>query len=139
MSYLLDTNALSEAGRPQADAGFIDWYLATDAAELRLSAVSIGELRRGIAMLPEGQRRRDVQALYANIVHRFATQVVPIDTAVAETWGELSAKLKQMGQIIGTADEMIAATALAHRLPLVSRNRRHFEACGCELVYPWSG
>lgn len=117
----------------------MDWYLGAEASELLLSAVSLGELRRGIALLSAGRRRRDVQALYASIIHRFAGQVLAIDAAVAETWGELSARLKAAGRVIGTADEMIAATALAHGLTLVSRNERHFEACGCQLLRPWSG
>jgi predicted nucleic acid-binding protein len=114
------------------------WFMARETAEFRLSAISVGELRRGVSLMDPGARRRGVQALYANIVHRFANQVVPVDARVAEKWGELSAKLKQQGAVIGTPDELIAATALAHGLVLVTRNHRHFEACGCELYLPWS-
>jgi predicted nucleic acid-binding protein len=138
LTYLLDTNALSEPGRPSPNLSFMDWYLARESAEFRLSAVSVGELRRGVSLLPAGDRRRGVQALYANIVHRFSAQILAVDASVAEVWGDLSAKLKLMGHVIGTADELIAATAIAHGLVLVTRNQRHFEACGCQIHLPWS-
>jgi hypothetical protein len=138
LSYLLDTNALSEPGRASPDDGFMRWYASLDAADFRLSAISVGELRRGVALLPAGPRRRGLEALYANIMHRFTAQVLPVDASVAEAWGELSARLKIAGHVIGAPDELIAATTIAHSLVLVTRNQRYFQPCGCQLHSPWS-
>lgn len=139
MSFLLDTNALSEPGRARPDPAFMRWYMSLDALEFRLSAISVGELRRGVSLLPAGEARRSLEVLYANIIHRFAAQVIAIDASVAEAWGELSARLRRADHVIGAPDELIAATAIAHGLVLVTRNQRHFQSCGCELLSPWSG
>jgi predicted nucleic acid-binding protein len=137
LTFLLDTNALSEPGRPAPDAGFLRWFEAQDTADFRISTISVGELRRGVSLLPSGAERRKANELYALIVHRFTSQLLPVDAGVAEVWGELSARLKAAGRIIGAPDELIAATALAHGLTLVTRNFRHFEPTSCKLLSPW--
>jgi toxin FitB len=76
--------------------------------------------------------------LQASLLHRFADQIIPVDVAVAETWGELSAALRAQGRVIGAVDELIAATAIDRNLTLVTRNRRHFEPTGRALLSPWS-
>ena len=65
-------------------------------------------------------------------------RILLLDIPVAQTWGDLSAHLKRSGRTIGVADELIAATALTHDLTLVTRNQRHFEVTGCEVISPWS-
>ena len=138
MTFLFDTNALSEPGRRTPDAGFAQRYAGVETHEVFLSALSLGELRRGVSLLDAGDQRRRLEALYTNIVHRFAAQVLPIDATVAEAWGELSARLQRAGRVIGAPDELIAATALVHGLKLVTRNARHFAATGCTILSPWS-
>jgi predicted nucleic acid-binding protein len=138
LTYLLDTNAISEPGRTNPDPAYARWFGGLETSEIRLSAISVGELRRGVALLDPGERRGRVESLYANIIVRFSAQILPVDIAVAETWGSLSARLKRTGMVIGAPDELIAATALAHGLTLVTRNSRHFEPCGCDLLSPWS-
>lgn len=138
MSFLLDTSAISEAGRPAPDPGYTHWFLERETEELFLSAISVGELRRGIALLPAGRRKQGLQRLYVNIVHRFASQVIAVDATVAEGWGDLSARLRRAGQVVGAPDELIAATALANGLTVVTRNVRHFEMAGCSVLSPWS-
>lgn len=137
MSFLLDTNAVSEAGRAAPDPGFMSWLSEVDGARLYLSAITLGELRRGIALIEDPVRRQRLEGLNANILLRFGGQILAVDELVARTWGDLSARLKRSGRVIGALDEMIAATALAHDLTLVTRNMRHFEETGCALASPW--
>lgn len=138
MSYLLDTNAVSEPGRASPDRGFMRWYSGVDTDGLFLSALTVGELRKGIALIPPGERRRTLERLNAAVSQRFADQVLPVDSRVAEAWGELSATLRRAGVVVGAVDELIAATALVHGLVLVTRNASHFHSTGCQLLSPWS-
>lgn len=137
MSFLLDTNAVSEPGRVTPDPGFLSWLSDVDGAQLYLSVITLGELRRGIALIEEPARRQGLEGLNAHILLRFGGQVLPVDDHVARVWGDLSARLKRSGRVIGALDEMIAATALAHGLTLVTRNTRHFEGTGCAMISPW--
>lgn len=139
MSFLLDTNAISEPGRLAPDPGFTSWLAGVEGSQLYLSAITLGELRRGIALLDDPVRRQRLEGLNANILLRFGGQVLPIDDHVARVWGDVSARLKRSGRVIGSLDEMIAATALAHDLTLVTRNTRHFEGVGCAVASPWHG
>ena len=139
MSFLLDTNAVSEASRPAPDAGFMAWFDRAEGTQLYLSVVTLGELRRGIALIEDEARRRRLEGLNSNILLRFSGQVLPVDEQVARVWGDLSASLRRSGRVIGALDEMIAATAMAHDLTLVTRNQRHFEGLGCAVLSPWSG
>lgn len=138
MSFLLDTNAISEPGRKAPDPGFLAWYGPLDGDEVFLSAITIGELRRGLDLLPDDGRRARLERLHGAIALRFADKVLAVDTRVAETWGALSARLQQRGRVVDLGDQLIAATALAHDLTLVTRNVRHFEASGCKLLSPWT-
>lgn len=138
MSYLLDTNAVSEPGRRAPNRGFMDWYRSMDSADFFISAITLGELRRGIALIAPGERREGLDRLYGAVTQRFADQLLAVDARVAETWGDLSARLKRAGAVVGAADELIAATAIVHGLVLVTRNARHFESTGCQVLSPWS-
>jgi predicted nucleic acid-binding protein len=139
LSFLLDTNAVSEPGRPIPDPGFMTWLAGVEGSQLYLSAITLGELRRGIALIADDARRQRLEGLNSNILLRFGGQVLPIDDQVARAWGDLSAHLKRTGRVIGALDELIAATAVAHDLTLVTRNTRHFDGVGCPLLSPWHG
>lgn len=138
MSFLLDTNAISEPGRKSPDAGFALWFSTVPDSSLFMSTITLGELRRGLIMLSDEVRRGRLQAIYSSILRQFSDRLLPVDTQVGEAWGELSARLQRTGRIGGMADELIAATALVHGLTLVTRDVRHFEAAGCRVHCPWS-
>jgi len=138
LTFLLDTNAISEPGRVSADAGFSDWFDAAPESELFLSVVTLGELRRGAALLPLGARRTDLEATHQAILRQFEHQVIPVDRTIALAWGELTAKHWRSGRRPSMSDELIAATALVHDLIVVTRNVVDFEAAGCKLLSPWS-
>jgi predicted nucleic acid-binding protein len=138
LSFLLDTNAVSEPGRKRPDPDFSAWFADVPEAHLFISTVTIGELRRGVTLLADVERRSRLERLYLMILHRFRDRVLPIDIEVGEAWGALSARLQQAGRIGGMADELLAATAIVHNLTLVTRNTRHFEATGCRVLCPWT-
>lgn len=138
MTYLLDTNAVAEPGRRAPDTAFMAWFHEVDANALFISTISIGEMRRGIALVEDAPRRRALERGYADVVHLFADRILPVDLRVAEAWGDLSARLRRADKPAGASDEIIAAFALAHGLTLVTRNTRHFEASGCKMLSPWS-
>ena len=138
MKFLLDTNAVSEPRRAPPDEGYLDWLSARDPGDLAISALTFGELKRGVAALAPGRRRTELDAWLTEGLTSFANRVLPVDLAVASAWADISALHKSLGRAIGVIDELIAATALAHGLIVVTRNAKDFEASGCDLLVPWS-
>ena len=138
MRFLLDTNAVSEPARPQPDAGYAAWFADAPEADLFISVITLGELRRGVALLPDGARRRRYESVNRELLVWFGDRVLSIDPDVAIVWGDLSARHRSLGRRPALADELVAATALAHDLVVVTRNVADFEHSGCKLLCPWT-
>lgn len=139
MSYLLDTNVLSEFKRPRPDSNVLAWTHAVNEDATFISAVSIGEIRRGIALLPIGRRRTDFDEwLREALPHRFEGRILDVTPIVAEAWGELMAAAKQRGVGLHVVDAYLAATAQVHAMTLVTRNSKNFKAFGLEIFNPWT-
>lgn len=135
MSYLVDTNVLSELRRSNPDADVVRWLEGRPATTLYLSVLTLGELRKGIEMLPEGTRkRRLLDWLEVDLPGFFAGRLLPIDAQVADRWGHLVA---QADRPLPAIDSLLAATALTHGLTLVTRNRRDFQHPGLVMIDPW--
>lgn len=111
------------------------WLGARDEAELFVSVITFGELRRGAALLLQGRQRSRVEKAHREALRWYAG--LGLDVMIA--WGELSALNSLSGRRPGMADELIAATALVHDLTVVTRNTAHFEQPGCRLLCPWTG
>ena len=132
--YLLDTNVISETRKSRPDAGVIAFLSAAGAESLFLSVLTLGELRKGVAL----KRRTDsVAAVHLGmwvegIETNFADRILHIDSATASRWGELSA-----GRSLPVIDMLIAATALSRDLTLVTRNTRDFDSTGALLIDRW--
>ena len=132
--YLLDTNVVSETRKSRPDAGVIAFLSAAGAEGLFLSVLTLGELSKGVAL----KRRIDPVAAselgmwVEGITANFADRILPIDSATASRWGELSAR-----RSLPVIDMLIAATALTRNLTLVTRNTRDFEVSGALLLDPW--
>lgn len=138
MKYLLDTNAISEVIKPQPNAGFETWMDETDEESLYLSVLTVGELRRGIDRLPEGSRRRKLEAwLIADLLPRFETRILVVTQEIADLWGRLLAQTENRGRRMGLIDAMFAATAILNGMTLVSRNTRDFSEAGVAVLCPW--
>lgn len=140
MTYLLDTNVLSEVRRPQPDRAVMEWLDQVDEDRVYLSVISIAEIARGVALLDAGRRRDQLAAwLTHDLPLRFETRLLPVDEPIAMRWGRLMGEAKRGGYGLSVMDGWIAATAQARNLVLVTRNIRDFEATGIALLDPWTG
>ena len=137
MSYLVDTNVISELTRPKAAPAVAAWFEEVADEALHLSVLSLGELRRGVEKLPAGKRKEKLRYwLEQELPAWFQERLLPIDAAVADTWGRLQASAERT---LPAVDTLLAATALHHHLRLVTRNTTDFDVPGLETINPWSG
>ena len=137
MSYLVDTNVLSEARKSRrCDPGVASWFSAVPATEIYVSALTAGEIRKGV----EARRRRDELAARAlerwlkELMTTYADRILPVDEEVADRWGRFN-----VPDPLPPIDGLLAATASVHGLTLVTRNARHVERTGVKLLNPFSG
>ncbi len=140
MRLLLDTNVLSEVTRPAPDARVLEWLDRLDEDRSFISVVSIAEIRRGVALMDEGRKREALaEWLTRDLPQRFEQRVLPVVEPVALAWGDLMGLAKRRGRGLSSMDGLIAATAIARRLTLATRNTKDFEGFGVELFDPWTG
>lgn len=137
MAWVLDTCVVSELIRPAPDPNVTRW-LAARLRDCLLPGVAIGEIQFGIERMPEGARRNQLQVWFDRLCLEFAQRVLPADEAVWRAWSRLRASCHAMGRPQSDLDLLIAAMAATHRLPLVTRNIRHFQDTGLQLVNPWA-
>jgi predicted nucleic acid-binding protein len=137
--YLLDTNIISEYNRAESPhPGFVQWMKTTAGTLQYLSVLTLGEIEKGILLLDEGNRRREIQQWFENdLPARFAGRILAIDEDVASSWARLIAPLLKQGRPLPTIDSLLAATALAHDLTFVTRNVRHFAGLQVPVLNPW--
>ena len=136
--YLLDINAVSEPKRTQPDPGLIAWLGDRVATDLYVSVLTLGEIRRGVLRLAPGRRRDDLDYWLSQLTLRFSDRILDVDLEVTERWATLAEADRAAGRSGGMTDELIAATAHAHGLTIVTRNVRHFQHSGCRVISPWS-
>ena len=136
--FLLDTNIPSEAARSRPNPNVAAWVNGQENSTLFLSAVSIGELRRGFALLPQGEQRSRLEQWFeTDVLLWFGERILPLTKEVADRWGQLDAACQLRGTPANTADGMIAATALEHGLTVVTRNVKDFAGMGVAVLNPW--
>lgn len=137
---LLDTNVVSEPLRPAPEARVIEWIDAQPLETLYLSAITVAELRAGVALLPPGKRRAALQEnLEKGVLPMFVGRVLPFDLACTNAYAELLAKIRKAGGGIETADACIAAVTLANGFTVATRDASPFQAAGLTVINPWEG
>ena len=135
MSYLLDTNVVSETIRRQPNKLVIGWLEQMPAVALFVSVLTLGEIRKGVEKLADKKRREILRSwLEHELPSWFEGRVLPVDLAVADRWGRL---LGEVGRPVPTIDSLLAATALHYELRLVTRNAGDFDYPGLEVINPW--
>lgn len=138
MNYLLDTNIITEVSRRQPNEGVVRWLEPTPEAQLYLSVLTLGEIRKGIAKLGASKRQTELSEWLEEVLTpRFAGRILDVDVGTAILWGHLSGEAEQRGQPLPVIDTLLAATALRHELILVTRNERDFTRYPIELLNPW--
>jgi predicted nucleic acid-binding protein len=134
--YLIDTNVPSEVIRPAPDERVASWL--EQHSSLHLSVISVGELMRGMELLPLGKKRSQLETWFTQallpLVHN---RILPVNESISRRWAVLSAKRQMSGRPLNMADGLIAATALEYDLTLVTRNVSDFSGLGVLLVNPW--
>lgn len=136
MSYLIDTNVLSELRRNAPDPSVVSWFHKRPPASLYLSVLTLGEIRKGIELLSSDGRRQLALRdwLDVDLPAFFTGRILPIDGAVADRWGRIVAAA---GRPVAAVDSLLAATAATHELILVTRNVRDFMAMPVTTINPW--
>ena len=136
--YLVDTNIPSELTHHEPDVRVADFIRNTGSTNLFLSVMTIGEICKGIDLLPASQKRAQLQRwLEVDVRLWFAGRILPVTESIAERWGHLAAATRKRGVTLAVADGVIAATALEHGLTLVTRNVKDFEGLGVAILNPW--
>ena len=137
--FLLDTNVISELVKPTPDSRVTKWIDATHESLLYLSVLTLGEIRKGITLLPDASRRGSLETwLDHELVLRFAERILAIDQAVADRWGRIAAQALRAKSALPVIDGLLAATAMRHNLTLVTRNTKDVAATGVAVFNPWT-
>lgn len=135
---LLDTNVMSEPLRRMPEPRVVAWIDAQPLETLFLSAITVAELRAGVALLPAGKRRAGLQEnLEKRVLPLFAGRVLSFDFSCTQAYAALMAKARRAGLAIATADGYIAAIAAANGFTVATRDTSPFEAAGVAVINPW--
>jgi toxin FitB len=139
MNYLLDTCVISEYTKREPNINIIRWIDKIDETNIFLSVITIGEIKKGIELLPDdsGRKRALTQWLNDTLLERFSRRIFPVTVEVMLCWGSIYARLETSGKTVSTMDSLIAATAILHHAILVTRNEDHFQPTGVEMINPW--
>ncbi|NTV50273.1 MAG: type II toxin-antitoxin system VapC family toxin [Geobacteraceae bacterium] len=138
MKYLLDTCLISELVKKEPNPAVVSWLDEQDEQKLFLSVLNLGELQKGISKLPDGTRKSELQAwVELDLVERFTGRILEIDLDTSLCWGRLQGEAEQAGEKLPVMDSLIAATAAAHGLIVVTRNVRDIERCRVRVCNPW--
>ena len=138
LKYLLDTCVISELTKKAPRNSVVDFVASVDEAFLYLSVLTLGEIRKGIAKLADSDRRAALLSwLKKDVCQRFEGRIIPISVEIAETWGEIQGAAERNGVQLPAIDGLIAATAIAHDLTVVTRNAADMQNSGVTICNPW--
>lgn len=139
MSYLIDTNVVSEWTKPVPNTGVQSWLASVEPDEVYLSVITLAELRYGIERLARGRRRNALDIWVAgDLLLRFEGRILDIDLVIANEWGKLTAYGQAHGRPAGVMDACIAATATVHGMTVVTRDVAPFQEWAVRYFNPWA-
>ena len=137
--HVIDTNVASELMRPSPAPAVVAWIAGRDVEDLYLTAVGEAELLYGVAIMPAGRRRNELEAVMLRWLDTgFAERILPFDSAAARDYADIAAGRRSAGRPIAPADCQIAAIARCRGMAVATRNVRDFEDIGVEIVDPWA-
>jgi len=135
VSYLLDTNVISELVRANPEPAVLAWFDSVPDDSLYISVLTLGEIRKGVEQVADSRRKERLRVwLEHTLPDWLEGRLLPVDEAVAEQWGRLQA---EVGRPVPAIDSLLAATALYHGLRMVTRNTQDFDFPGLEVINPW--
>ena len=135
---ILDTNVISEPLRQQPNAHVVEWLDEQSIETLFLTSITVGEIRYGLAALPNGKRKQSLQQKFeAEVLPLFTSRVLPYDLLASAAFGRLMAQARTRGFTLATADGNSAAIALTHAMKVATRDTKPFDAVGVSVINPW--
>ncbi len=137
MKCLLDTCVISEFSKPYPEKKLLEWIGGIPSERLYLSAITIGEIRKGLTKLPNSRKKVRIAEWLNSLIEDYGERILPIDLVVAESWGEVQGLSEKQGIVISTIDGLIASVARTNNLVLVTRNEKDFENCKIPIFNPW--
>ena len=139
MNYLLDTCVISELIKARPSNSVVKWVESMGESFLFISVLTLGEILKGITKLPASKKKTTLREwVYKDLYRRFDKRIIPISIKIAGIWGEIQGKAEQEGETMPAIDSLIAATAIAHELTMVTRNIADMEKSGVRIHNPWN-
>ena len=139
VNILLDTCVISELRKPNGNLMVRDTIASIHTDHLFMSVITIGEITKGIVLLQDEDRKKQLADWLDVIEQGYASRILPIDHAIARIWGEMTALARNAGKTLSVSDGLIAATAYHHGMHLMTRNISDFLCTGILLINPWEG
>ena len=138
MKYLLDTCVISELVKKAPTPSVVKWLNGIDETNFYLSVLTLGELQKGISKLPDSARKDELQTwIESDLVARFESRILDLDLETALAWGRMQGVAEQNGTRLPVMDSLIAASAAARSLVVVTRNTKDIERCNVKVLNPW--
>jgi predicted nucleic acid-binding protein len=137
VKLLIDTCVLAELRLTHGSPVVKSFIAGLSPKTLFISVITIGEITKGIALLADGRKKRELNAWLIGLSDQFQDRILPVDQDTAEIWGELTATARRSGHAVPVADGLIAATAQRHGLHVATRNTGDFLKAGAMAVNPW--
>jgi toxin FitB len=137
MSFLLDTNVISEPQQKRPNENVLRWIADQDQTAFFLSVISIGELRKGVERLRSGPKKARLHNWIEELRGKLSNRILPLTEKTLLIWAKVNADLENRGLVRSAFDSLLEATALEHDLILVTRNVRNFRETSITILNPW--
>jgi toxin FitB len=134
---LLDTCVLADLRDPRGHPAVKAAIASFSDDDLYLSGLSLGEITRGVLLLPDGRKKRNLRAWLTKLQDQFADRILPVDHEIAELWGEIVVRAQRAGHLLSVVEGLLAATALCRGLHIMTRTTPRFAATGVLIIDPY--